>query len=128
MPNKTEVHSSMMNVRALSEPQLAKAKKMYKYLKNAPLVTQKQLIDAHHKIAGKLYGPYWLIKNLAARPSKSALKAAGIITTEARPHGGYYDLGALIASSEATLARKAEKAAPKTKRTAKVAKEVAVAV
>ena len=122
-----EVHSSMMNVRVLSEAQLTKAKKMLKFLKNAPLVTQKQIIAAHHAIANKLYGPYWIIKNLAARPTKAALKLAGATITAARPHGGFYDLGALITSSEAANARKSQKAVkPATKPVAKSKQLVAV--
>lgn len=99
----------LLNVKKLNDKQLTVAKKIAKILKNADLVTQPELVTATNKITGKLYAPYWIIKNVAARPTKAALKEAGVTPSEARPHCGLYNVNALIAFTEKMNAKAAVK-------------------
>ena len=95
----------LLNVKKLTMKQLDLVKKIAKILKNADFVTQPELVAANHKITGKLYAPYWIIKNVQARPTKAALKAAGIVPSDKRPHSGLYNVNQLIAFNEKNNAK-----------------------
>ena len=90
----TEVESKLKNFRKLNDKQMAIAIALKKFFKGRTLCTQAELREANNTLHGKLYAPAFIIKNVAARPSKATLKEAGVAAR------GYYDFGVFFKEAE----------------------------
>ncbi len=102
--------TTLIDQKAMSANQMKVVNAIIEYHNGETKLTQKQLIEANNKLYGKIYGPYFIIKNSACKSTKEK---------------GIYNLGVLKLSAAAKKAAEApavtEPDAPPAKKAKKVA-------